>query len=325
MNLLNRPRRNRKNKAIQNMLSENSLKPEDLVLPLFISENQEEKSPIKTLPDIYRYNLNGILKQCENALSKGIQAVALFPQIQEKKKNNRASEALNENGLIPIAIRRIKEKFPELCLISDIALDPFSSDGHDGILVNNKILNDESVTILSDMALLHAASGVDIVAPSDMMDGRVGEIRKKLDAHAHQECSILAYSAKYASVFYGPFRDALQSEPKSGDKKTYQLNPANTREALLEASLDQKEGADILMVKPAGIYLDIIYQLSKIHYLPIAAYQVSGEYAMIKFAAKMGCFDALHALHESVTSIKRAGADLIFTYAAMDLADFVNS
>ena len=248
----------------------------------------------------------------------GVQAWALFPALDKALKNPQANEALNGEGLVCRTLRELKKRFPELTLVTDIALDPYSSDGHDGLVLNGEILNDETVEVLAQMALLHAQSGADIVAPSDMMDGRVLAIREILEENRFPNVQIISYCAKYASAFYGPFREALDSAPKSGDKKTYQMDPANKKEALLEVELDQSEGADILMVKPALAYLDVIHEVKAQSLLPVAAYNVSGEYAMIKAASEKGWLDEKRAIAETLLSIKRAGADVIFTYLALD-------
>ena len=255
----------------------------------------------------------------------GIRTFAPFPALPDDLKDPQATESTNPDGLFPSTIRRIKEQFPHVCLATDVALDPYSSDGHDGLVKDGKILNDETLEVLGNMAVVQAQAGADIVAPSDMMDGRVGHIRRTLDAHGFTDVSIMSYTAKYASAFYGPFRDALDSAPKSGDKKTYQMNPANRREALIEADLDVEEGADILMVKPAIPYLDVVRLLRDSYAQPIAAYHVSGEYAMVKAAAANGWLDGEQAMTESLLSIKRAGADIILTYFAKDFAQLLVS
>lgn len=266
------------------------------------------------MPGVFRLSIDELEKELEELIPLGLQAIALFPIIEESLKDDRATEAMNEKGFLPNAVRQLKEKFPKLALVTDVAMDPYSSDGHDGIVRNGKIINDESLEVLSEMALVQAKAGADLVAPSDMMDGRVHAIRAKLDAAGFTNVGILSYTAKYASSFYGPFRDALDSAPKFGDKKTYQMNPANAREALTELELDTREGADIVMVKPAQAYLDIISKLRENSALPIAAYQVSGEYAQITFAAKAGALNLEAARDESLLSIKRAGANMIFSY-----------
>lgn len=315
-----RPRRNRKSSSIRDLVRETELLPNDFVYPVFIESGKKIKQAITSLPGQFRYSMDELLPVCENAVKLGIKGIAFFPKIEDAKKNARASEALNDKGLVPNAIREIKRRFPELVIFSDIALDPFSSDGHDGLVRDGKILNDETVEVLAEMALVHADAGVDFVAPSDMMDGRVGAIRKRLDKAKHTDVGIMAYTAKYASSFYGPFRDALDSAPRAGDKKTYQMDPANSREALKELKLDIKEGADIVMVKPALAYLDIIKLFQQNSTVPVAAYNVSGEYAMIKAAAKNGWLDETHARNESLLAMKRAGADILFSYFAVEFA-----
>jgi porphobilinogen synthase len=272
------------------------------------------------MPDCYRYSLDLLLKEVVNAYNLGINAIALFPLIAEDKKDNFGRESYNPDGLVPRAVKAIKKEVPEIIIITDVALDPFSIYGHDGIVEDGKILNDETLEVLVKMSLSQAAAGANFVAPSDMMDGRIGAIRRALDAAGYLDVGILAYTAKYASAYYGPFRDALESAPKFGDKKTYQMDGANSREALREASLDIIEGADIIMVKPALAYLDIIRRLRDSSHLPVAAYNVSGEYAMIKAAAKQGWIDEKSLILETLISMKRAGADLILTYFAADVA-----
>lgn len=318
MELLCRPRRNRKHPLIRHWRGDASLSPKDLVYPVFIVKGTSEKQEIKSLPGQFRWSVDNLPPLCEKALKRGIGALALFPVIEKSLKNPKASEALNEKGLICHGIREIKKRFPELIIITDIALDPFSSQGHDGLVENSEIVNDKSVKILSDMAVLHAHAGADIVAPSDMMDGRVLAIRQGLDKVGFTKTSILSYCVKYASNFYSPFRIALDSNPKTGDKKTYQMDPASQREALLECRLDEQEGADILMVKPALSYLDIVHKLRECSYLPIAAYNVSGEYTMIKAAGAKGWLNEAQCASEVLLSIKRAGAQVIFTYFALD-------
>lgn len=318
MHPLIRPRRNRKNNLVRHWRSETKWCRADLVYPVFLIEGSKQKQGISSLPGQYRWSLDELLPLAEKSLKMGVQAWALFPAIEKALKNPLASEAINPHGLICRALGELKKRFPELTLITDIALDPYSSDGHDGLVEDGNVLNDKSVDILAQMALLHAQSGADIVAPSDMMDGRVLAIRETLEENNFHNTQIISYCAKYASAFYGPFREALDSAPKSGDKKTYQMDPANKKEALLEMELDQSEGADILMVKPALAYLDIIHEIKEQSLLPIAAYNVSGEYAMIKAAAEKGWLDEKKAIAETLLSIKRAGADIIFTYFALD-------
>lgn len=319
-----RPRRNRKNAAIRGLVKETLLTPGDLIYPLFIHESDEDE-PIDSMPGCHRWSLDGLVEEVGRAHAVGVRAVVFFPKIEEELKSSQGEECFNPEGLVPRAIRRIKEAFPEVAVITDVALDPYNSDGHDGIVESTpsgelRILNDETVEVLGRQALCHAEAGADVVSPSDMMDGRIGAIRDALDAASHEEVSILSYTAKYASAYYGPFRGALDSAPKAGDKKTYQMDPANAREAVREADLDLAEGADMLMVKPAGPYLDIVRTLADSVDLPIAAYQVSGEYLMIKSAAKDGWIDEEKVAFESLLGIKRAGADMILTYFAKDVA-----
>lgn len=310
-----RLRRNRKSAAIRELVRETQLLRSDFIVPFFLIDGENQRQTIQTMPGIERLSLDLILKKAEHLHKQGIQAIAIFPVMQKDLKDSFGSEALNADGLVLQAVRTIKSEIPSLCVITDIALDPFTSHGHDGV-VNDKgdILNDPTIEILTKMACLHAESGVDIVAPSDMMDGRVQEIRRSLDKNNFQDVGILSYSAKYASALYAPFREALGSAPAFGDKKTYQMDPANSREALLEAHLDEEEGADILMVKPASLYLDIISMLREKTNRPIAAYHVSGEYAMVM--ASEHIFDVDKIFYETLIGIKRAGADMIFTYAA---------
>jgi porphobilinogen synthase len=305
---------------VRRFRAETNLRAAALVLPVFLTEGAGKIEPIASMPGTSRYSLDTVSQVLREAVEFGLGGVALFPKIAESKKNSQASEALNEAGLVPAAVRAIKKEFPALTIFTDIALDPFSSDGHDGLLREGKVLNDETVEVLAQMALLHARAGADFVAPSDMMDGRVGAIRSALDEAGFSETGILSYSAKYASCFYGPFRDALDSAPRAGDKKTYQMDPRNAREAVREAMLDLEEGADLLMVKPAGAYLDVIWSVRELSDVPVAAYQVSGEYSMIRFGAEHGLFDWRVAMEESLVAIRRAGADLIFTYFALEMA-----
>lgn len=318
MHPLIRPRRNRKNSLVRHWRSENQWCRADLVYPVFLVEGRKQRQAISSLPGQYRWSMDELFALGEKSLKMGVQAWALFPALEGTLKNAQASEATNPQGLVCRTLKELKKRFPELTLITDVALDPYSSDGHDGLVQNGEILNDESVEILAQMALLHAQSGADIVAPSDMMDGRVLAIRETLEENNFSNTQIISYCAKYASAFYGPFREALDSAPKSGDKKTYQMDPANKKEALLEMELDQSEGADILMVKPALAYLDIIHEVKEQSLLPVAAYNVSGEYAMIKAAAEKGWIDETRVIAETLLSIKRAGADVIFTYFALD-------
>jgi len=305
------------------MVRENSLRVEDLIYPLFVIEGEGHREEVPSMPGCYRYTLDLLLDEVKEAYQLGIGAIALFPLIPYDQKDNAGTESYNPNGLIPRAVRAIKQAVPEILVITDVALDPYSSEGHDGIVQDGMILNDETVAVLEKQALVQAEAGADFVAPSDMMDGRVGAIRKALDAEGWINVGILAYSAKYASAYYGPFRDALDSAPKFGDKKTYQMDAANSREAIKEVDLDVAEGADIVMVKPALAYLDIICQIKQHTNLPVAAYNVSGEYAMIKAAAEQGWIDEKKVILETLTSMKRAGADLILTYFAKVVASIL--
>jgi porphobilinogen synthase len=318
--IIHRPRRNRKSAAIRAMVQEIQVLNSDLIFPLFLIEGKNISSEVKSMPGISRFSSDLILKEIEACMNLGINSFALFPNINEEFKDKYATESYNHDGLYLKAVRDIKKYFPESCIMTDVAMDPYSSDGHDGIVANGEILNDETLEVLGRMAVAQAQAGADIVGPSDMMDGRVGYLRNELDKEGFTKVSIMAYSAKYASAFYGPFRDALDSAPKFGDKKTYQMNPANQREALIEAQLDFEEGADFLMVKPALPYLDVIKTLNDNFDLPIAAYNVSGEYAMIKAAAQNGWLDGDKAMFESLTAIKRAGAKVILTYFAKEFA-----
>lgn len=319
--MLKRPRRNRKSPQVREMVAETNLKVSDLIFPLFLKEGNNIREEIEFMPGIHRLSGDELINEVEQCLELGIQTFAIFPCIADHLKDPKASEGLNPEGLYPQAIRTLKRKLPDAVLLTDVAMDPYSSDGHDGLVVDGEILNDETLEILTKMALLQAQSGADIIGPSDMMDGRVGAIRRVLDEHGFQQVSIMSYTAKYASVFYGPFRDALDSAPKHGDKKTYQMDPRNRKEALIEAELDIEEGADFLMVKPALAYLDVIAELSENFNTPITAYNVSGEYAMIKAADQKGWLDGSSAMVESLTAIKRAGAKMILTYFAREFAE----
>lgn len=317
--MLQRPRRNRKSEVIRQMVQETHLSAANLSFPLFIIEGNNQQTEVASMPGIYRYSIDNLLREVESCLKLGLRSFDLFPNISEELKDKYATESHRDEGLYLRAIREVKQHFPEACVITDVAMDPYSSDGHDGIVENGEILNDETLEVLGKMALAQARSGADIIAPSDMMDGRVGYIRQVLDDNGFTHVSIMSYCAKYASAFYGPFRDALNSAPKFGDKKTYQMNPANQREALIEASLDEAEGADFLMVKPALAYLDVIKLLKDHTELPIAAYNVSGEYAMLKAAAQRGWLNEQRAVSEVLTSIRRAGATAILTYHAKEV------
>jgi porphobilinogen synthase len=302
------------------MVTETTLSPQHLVYPLFLVDGQGQKIPITSMPGIYRLSEDQALATIEYGISLGIKNYILFPAVDDILKDNTATYSYSAHNFYLRIIRNIKKNFPEVCLISDVALDPYSSDGHDGYVENGKIINDLTLPILAKMSIAQAEAGIDIIGPSDMMDGRVEYLRNAMDDAGYTEVGIMSYTAKYASAFYGPFRDALDSAPKSGDKKTYQMNPANKREALREAFLDAQEGADYLMVKPAVAYLDIIHLLREHTDLPIAAYHVSGEYAMLKAAAQKGWLDYHKVLAETLLSIRRAGADIIITYGAIDYA-----
>ncbi|MDJ0522622.1 MAG: porphobilinogen synthase [Planctomycetota bacterium] len=318
--LADRPRRNRRSAAIRALVRETRLHPSDFVWPAFVVEGEGERQPVEAMPGCERYSPDVLVEEARATFELGIPAIALFPAIADDLKDAEASESKRADGLLQRAVRRLKLALPDLCVITDVAMDPYSSDGHDGVLRDGEILNDETLPILGAMAVAQAEAGADIVAPSDMMDGRVGYIRDALDAAGHDHVGILSYAAKYASALYGPFRSALDSAPRGGDKKTYQMDPANGREALREVDLDVREGADMVMVKPALAYLDVIADIKANVDLPVAAYHVSGEYAMIKAAGERGWLDADAAMQECLLSIKRAGADVILTYAARDVA-----
>ncbi len=324
MNLPIRPRRNRSSAGIRAMTRESSLSPSNFVQPLFVQDGGESVA-ILSMPGVTRWGEEAIVEEACSIYRLGIPAIVLFPKIPDQFKTQDAEESYNDQGLIPRVVRAIKKACPALVVITDVALDPYNSDGHDGLVrINDKgtaeILNDETVKVLCEQALCHARAGADIVSPSDMMDGRVAAIRQALDGAGFTTVSILSYSAKYASSFYGPFRGALDSAPKAGDKKSYQMDPANAREALRELYLDESEGADMLMVKPAGPYLDIIAKAHEMSHLPIAAYQVSGEYLMIQSACAAGWLDRKSVVLESLMGIKRAGASVILTYFAKEAA-----
>lgn len=317
---IRRPRRNRKSAAIRDLVQETTLSVNDFIFPMFVLDGTGIRSEIKSMPNIYRFSLDTLLEELKEVTDLGIKSVCLFPNYAEEKKDKYATESYKSDTLYLKVLSEVKNKFPDLAIMTDIAMDPYSSDGHDGLVENNQILNDETLEILGKMALAQARAGADILGPSDMMDGRVGYIRELLDDEGFTNVSIMSYTAKYASAFYGPFRDALDSAPRFGDKKTYQMNPANVKEALIEAELDYAEGADFLMVKPAFSYLDIIKTLSDNFPVPIAAYNVSGEYAMIKAAGKNGWIDEQKAMLEMLLSIKRAGAKIILSYFAKEVA-----
>ena len=318
-----RPRRNRKSAAIRSLVEETKVTTDDLIFPLFLLEGDTDKVEVDSMPGIYRLGLSPLLKEMEACLELGVKAFDVFPVVPEHYKDKMATRSYDPNFFYIKALEAIKQRFPEAAIMTDVAMDPYSSDGHDGIVEDGEILNDETLEVLGKMALAQAAAGADIIGPSDMMDGRVGYIRQVLDQNGYTGVSIMSYTAKYASAFYGPFRDALDSAPKSGDKKTYQMNPANQREALIEADLDTEEGADFLMVKPALAYLDVIKLLKDNYTLPITAYNVSGEYAMLKAAGAKGWLDYERVMAETLLSIKRAGADAILTYHAREFAELL--
>lgn len=318
-----RPRRNRKSPAIRAMVEETKIGAEHLIYPIFLKDGKNIKEEIASLPKNYRWSLDKLIPEIEECMKLGVMTFDLFPAVEEKLKDKKATYSYADDNFYLHAIRTLKETFPEIVLMSDVAMDPYSSDGHDGLVENGRILNDETLPILNKMALAQAQAGIDIVGPSDMMDGRVGSIRETLDMNGYTDVSIMSYTAKYASAFYGPFRDALNSAPKHGDKKTYQMNPANKREALLEAELDFTEGADMLMVKPALCYLDIIHILKENFNIPVTAYNVSGECAMVYAAAEKGWLNYDLAMSEMLLSMRRAGADAILTYFAKDFAQLI--
>lgn len=316
---LSRPRRNRASAAIRDLVAETTLSASDFIYPVFLKEISGQES-IATMPGIFRHGMDSAFREVERALEVGVRAFDFFPALPDSVKDATGSEALRRENFYLRALAALRHRFPEIYIMTDIALDPYSSDGHDGIVRDGKIVNDETVEILAKMAVLQAEAGASAVGPSDMMDGRVEAIRRALDMAGYTETAIVSYTAKYASAFYGPFRDALDSAPKFGDKKTYQMNPANRREALREAALDEAEGADMLMVKPALAYLDIIAELRRASVLPIAAYNVSGEYSLIKAGAAAGVIDGERGMMETLLCIKRAGADVILTYFAIEAA-----
>jgi len=315
-----RPRRNRKSPAIRALLRESRLSAADLILPVFVQEGEDRATPIEALPGHARLSIDRVVRYAHEALEAGLRAVALFPVLSEERKDPQASAALDPEGLLQRCVRELKRAVPELVVITDVAMDPYSSDGHDGLVQGGVVVNDPSVAILARMAVAQAEAGADVVAPSDMMDGRIGAIRDALDAAGYSEVSICSYCCKYASAFYGPFRQALDSAPRAGDKKSYQMDPGNGREAERELRLDEAEGADWLLIKPGLPYLDIVRRAREQSALPIAVYHVSGEYAMLKAAAKQGWLDYDACLLESLLACKRAGADLIVSYGALDAA-----
>ncbi len=321
--MLARPRRNRRSKAIRGLVEETHLSTQHLVYPLFLVDGINIKDEVRSLPGNYRFSKDQVLKEVEACMKLGLNSFILFPAVSEALKDKVASYSYHPDNFYLNIAQTIKAEFPESCLISDVAMDPYSSDGHDGVVRNGKIINDETLPILAQMSIAQAEAGFDYIGPSDMMDGRVEVIRTALDEAGHYETGILSYTAKYASAFYEPFRDALDSAPKAGDKKTYQMNPANKREALIEAELDELEGADMLMVKPALNYLDIIHIIKEESNLPVACYHVSGECAMLIAAVQKGWLDYNTAMPETLLSMRRAGADVIITYFAKDFAAIV--
>ncbi len=324
-----RPRRLRQNASIRALVQQNWLTPNDFLAPVFVTEGKGLKEEISSMPNYFRYSLDLAVKEVKELSSMGVKGIMLFAKVPDELKDNEGTEAVNPSGLMPTAIRELKDACPEMLIFSDIAMDPYSSLGHDGIVQGGKILNDETCEILGEMAIIHAEAGADFVAPSDMMDGRIGFIREVLDEESFEDTGILAYSAKYASCFYGPFRDALDSAPVDEkdvpkNKKTYQMNPGNSRSAVQEIQLDISEGADIIMVKPALSYLDVIKEARNSIATPIAAYQVSGEYSMIHAAAQKGWLDYNSTVLETTLSIKRAGADMIASYFVKDIIKLIN-
>jgi porphobilinogen synthase len=324
MYLQRRNRILRQSPAIRAMVAETILTPNDFIVPLFIEEGQGLELEIASMPGVFRRSPDSTVKEVRELWSLGVKSVLLFVKSKDELKDNTGKEAWNPDGLMQRSIRAIKDAVPDIVVMTDVALDPYSSYGHDGIVENGQIVNDPTVEALIKMSLSHVAAGADWVAPSDMMDGRIGAIRRAFEENGHPNAGIMAYSAKYASCFYGPFRDALDSAPGFGDKKTYQMDPANRLEAVKEAIMDVEEGADIVMVKPALAYMDIIREVKNAVQVPVSAYNISGEYALIKAAAKMGWINEDKAILETLTSIKRAGADLIATYFAKDAIKLLN-
>ena len=318
--MLVRPRRNRLTPQIRGLVRETTLSPEQFIYPMFVQEGEGQRTPISSMPGQARLSVDLLVETAAQAFALGVPGVALFPALSDDLKDPHGAESKNSGGLLQRAVRALKAALPNLLVITDVALDPYSSDGHDGVLIDGRIDNDITVPILAQMAVAQARAGADIVAPSDMMDGRVGAIRSALDAAGFSQVGICAYCVKYASAFYGPFREALDSAPRGGDKKTYQMDPANVREALREVRLDEAEGADWLMVKPGLPYADVIRHVRDLTALPVATYQVSGEYAMLKAAAQNGWLDYDKSILETLLCLRRAGADIIFTYAAIEAA-----
>jgi porphobilinogen synthase len=324
MYLQRRNRILRQSPAIRSLVAETVLTPNDFIAPLFIDEGENISYEIPSMPGYYRRSLDLTIREVKELYGLGIKSILLFVKAADAVKDNTGKEAWNPEGLMQRSVKAIKEAVPDMIIMTDVALDPYSSYGHDGIVKDGEIVNDETVEALVKMSVSHAKAGADFVAPSDMMDGRIGAIRNALEENQFIKTGIMAYSAKYASCFYGPFRDALDSAPGFGDKKTYQMNYANRLEAIKEALIDVEEGADIVMVKPALAYLDIIREVKNAVQVPVSAYNISGEYAMIKAAAKMGWIDENKAILETLTAIKRAGADLIATYFAKDAVKLIS-
>jgi Delta-aminolevulinic acid dehydratase len=326
LDLTQRPRRLRRTASLRALVQETVLRPADFIAPLFVIEGKGAPEPIESMPGVMRFGVSDLVKECRALAKLGVPAVALFPKLDAKLKDDEGTAALNEDGLVLRAVRAVKKAVPRITVMTDLALDPYTTHGHDGVLnaARNDVENDRTVEILTKMAVLHARAGVDLVAPSDMMDGRVGAIRRALDAAGFTGTGIMAYSVKFASAYYGPFRDAVGSAQAAGthllSKATYQLDPANRRAAFTELALDEQEGADVVMVKPAGPYLDVIRDVRERTNKPVAAYQVSGEYAQLHAAAKLGWLDLAKTRHESLLAIKRAGADMILTYFAKEMA-----
>lgn len=320
-----RCRRNRRSESLRSLVRENKVTTDDLVMPLFVTEGVNKKVEVKSMPRIYKFSLDNLSKECAELWQLGVKAVALFPALAESVKDKAATESANPDGLFQRAIKAVKESTPGMLVISDVAMDPYSSDGHDGYVENGEIVNDKTLPILAAMALAQAQAGADIVAPSDMMDGRVGVIRTALDEAGFTEVGIMSYSAKYASAYYGPFRDALDSAPAEGDKKTYQMDPANVAEAAREVELDIAEGADFVMVKPGLPYLDVLRAVAEVSTVPVAVYNVSGEYAMLNAAAQNGWLNYEMTVKESLLAFKRAGAAIILTYHAKEFAQWMHS
>ena len=322
--MLRRNRRLRTNESVRSLVRETFISPNDFLVPIFVVEGKQVKEEIASMPGYYRYSLDLLKQEIKELWSLGLKSVLLFVKVPDELKDNAGTEAINPEGLMQRAVKTVKDVAPEMVIMTDVALDPYSSYGHDGIVNDGKILNDDTTAILAEMALSHAKAGADFVAPSDMMDGRIFEMRTLLEDEGFHDTGIMSYSAKYASAFYGPFRDALDSAPGFGDKKTYQMDPANRDEAIKETLMDIEEGADIVMVKPGLCYLDIVRDIKNAVNVPVAVYQVSGEYAMIKAAAEKGWLDHDAVILEQLTAIKRAGANIIASYFAKDAVKLIS-